>query len=63
MSGLFGGGKMTAPPKAPPPPQVDDARSSLNQVDRALRRRGRSTTILTGEAGLPNLGTTTQVGA
>jgi hypothetical protein len=62
MSGMFGGGKLAAPPKAPPPPQVDDARSSLNQVDRALRRRGRSTTILTGETGLPDLGTTSRVG-
>jgi hypothetical protein len=62
MSGMFGG-KMAAPPKAPPPPMVDDARSKMNEVDRALRRRGRSTTVRTGESGLPNLGDTTRVGS
>lgn len=62
MSGLFSP-KIPTPPKAPPPPMIDDARSRLNEVDRTLRRRGRSTTILTSESGLPNLGTTTQVGS
>lgn len=62
MSGLFG--KAPAPPPpAPPPPMIDDARSKLDSVDKALRRRGRSTTILTGESGLPDLGTVKQVGA
>lgn len=61
MSGLFP--KMPKPPKTPPPPMVDDARSRLNEVDRALRRRGRSTSILTSESGLPDLGSTTQVGS
>jgi hypothetical protein len=62
MSGLFSP-KIKAPPKAPPPPMIDDARSRLNEVDRALRRRGRSTSVLTSESGLPDLGSTTQVGA
>jgi hypothetical protein len=62
MSGMFKP-KMPTPPKAPPPPMIDDARSRLNEVDRALRRRGRSATVLTSESGLPDLGTTTQVGA
>ncbi len=62
MSGLFSP-KIPKPPKAPPPPQIDDARSRLDAVDRALRRRGRSSTILTSESGLPDLGSTTQVGS
>lgn len=62
MSSLFSP-KMPKPPAPVPPPMIDDARSKLNAVDRTLRRRGRSTTILTSEAGLPNLGTTTQVGS
>ncbi len=62
MSGLFGG-NVPKPEKAPPPPMVDDARSKLNEVDRTLRRRGRSTTVLTSESGLPDLGATTRVGA
>ena len=62
MSGLFSP-NIPKPPKAPPPPMIDDARSRLNEVDRTLRRRGRSTTILTSESGLPNLGATTQVGS
>ena len=62
MSGMFSP-KIPKPPSAPPPPMIDDARSKLNQVDRALRRRGRSTSILTSESGLPDLGTTTQVGS
>jgi regulator of extracellular matrix RemA (YlzA/DUF370 family) len=62
MSGILSP-KIPKPPTAPPPPMIDDARSKLNAVDRTLRRQGRSTTILTGESGLPNLGTTTQVGS
>jgi regulator of extracellular matrix RemA (YlzA/DUF370 family) len=62
MAGLISP-KMPKPTAAPPPPMVDDARSRLNAVDRTLRRRGRATTILTGDTGLPDLGTTTQVGS
>lgn len=58
------GGRPNIPAPIPPapPPQIDDARARLNEVDRRVKRRGRSTTILTEESGLPNLGTTTQVG-
>lgn len=46
-------------PVAPPPvPQIDDVAVRRMDADRALRRRGRGTTILTSDAGLPNLGTT-----
>lgn len=62
MSGIFSP-KIPKAPTAPPPPMIDDARSKLNNVDRALRRRGRSTTILTSESGLPDLGATSQVGS
>lgn len=59
MGSLFGGPK----PQAPPPvPQVDNAASMRNARDRALRR-GRATTILTSDNGLPNLGSTTSVSA
>jgi hypothetical protein len=63
MAGLFSKPKIPAPTPSAPPPMIDDARSKLNAVDRTLRRRGRSTTILTGDSGLPDLGTTTQVGS
>lgn len=47
-------------PVAPPPvPQIDDALARQRANDRALLRRGRGTTILTSDNGLPDLGTTT----
>lgn len=46
-----------APKAPPPPPQVDNAALMRNQQDRAVRR-GRGTTVLTGDGGLPDLGTT-----
>jgi hypothetical protein len=57
------GPSIPKPKPPPPPPQIDDARSRLNEVDQRIRRRGRSTTILTESSGLPDLGTTTQVGS
>lgn len=54
MTGLFG------KPDVPPPPAVptiDDAAARMNARDRALRR-GRGTTVLTSDTGLPDLGTT-----
>lgn len=46
-------------PKPPPPvPQVDDASKMRNEQDRQYRRRAAGTTVLTGEQGLPNLGST-----
>mgnify|MGYP001809673049 CR=1 FL=1 len=62
MATLFGGGGPKPPAPAPPPPQVDDATARLNEQDRAARRSGRRTTVLTGDSGLPNLGTTTRTG-
>ena len=60
MSSLFGGGPKPPPP-APPPPQIDDAIARINEQDRTARRSGRRTTVLTGDTGLPDLGTTTKV--
>lgn len=54
MSGLFSKPKV---PEPPPVPTVDDAEARKNAMDRTLRR-GRATTVLTGDTGLPNLGTT-----
>lgn len=59
MAGLFGGTPRV--PAAVPPPQVDDAARRLNDADRAARRAGRQTTLLTGEFGLPDLGSTSFV--
>lgn len=54
MSGLFSKPKT---PEPPPVPTVDDAEARKNAMDRTLRR-GRATTVLTSDTGLPNLGTT-----
>lgn len=61
MSGLLGGGPKAPPPVAPPP-QIDDATARINAEDQASRRRGRKTTVLTSDSGLPDLGTTTKTG-
>lgn len=53
MSGLF----KPKMPAAPAVPQTDDAATLRDQRDRALRR-GRGSTILTGDRGLPDLGVT-----
>jgi hypothetical protein len=44
-------------PAPPPVPTVDDAQARANATDRALRR-GRATTVLTSDQGLPDLGST-----
>jgi hypothetical protein len=54
MSGLFSKPDVPAPP---PVPTVDDAQARANAADRALRR-GRATTVLTSDTGLPDLGKT-----
>lgn len=54
MSSLFSKPDVPAPP---PVPTVDDAAARQNAADRALRR-GRATTALTGDTGLPDLGKT-----
>ena len=62
LLGLFGGGQSASPTLPPPPPQVDDATSRINAEDKAARAAGRKSTILTGDDGLPNLGSTTRQG-
>lgn len=59
MAALFGGGPKP-PAASPPPPQIDDARARQNETDKALRRAGRRSVMLTGDSGLPDLGTTTR---
>lgn len=54
MTSLFSSPKVPAPP---PVPTVDDAGARMNSMDRALRR-GRGTTVLTSDTGLPDLGKT-----
>lgn len=54
MSSLFSKPDVPAPP---PVPTVDDAAARMNAADRALRR-GRGTTVLTSDTGLPDLGKT-----
>lgn len=54
MTGLFGKPDIPAPP---PVPTIDDATAQQNARDRLLRR-GRGTTVLTGDTGLPDLGKT-----
>lgn len=54
MTSLFSKPKVPVPP---PVPTVDDAQARVNAMDRTLRR-GRATTVLASDTGLPNLGTT-----
>jgi hypothetical protein len=54
VSSLFSKPDVPAPP---PVPTVDDAGARMNATDRMLRR-GRATTALTGDTGLPDLGKT-----
>lgn len=54
MTSLFSKPDIPAPP---PVPTVDDAQARMNASDRSLRR-GRATTALTGDTGLPDLGKT-----
>lgn len=58
MTALLGGKTPTV--KQPdPPPQIDQAlQMSRNQSGQ--RKRGLGTTLLTGDAGLPNLGSTSR---
>lgn len=55
---------MPAPP--PPPPTVDQARAAAETRDEMLRRRGRKSTILSGEGGVASpgaVGKTTLIGS
>jgi len=61
LLGLGGGGMQ---PQAPPPvPVLNQAQQDRQREDQALVARGRATTILTSQNGLPNLGSTTSVSA
>ena len=51
--------KPKTPEPPPPVPQIDDAVKMRNEQDRNSLRRGRGTTILTSDKGLPDLGSTT----
>lgn len=64
MSGMLGGSSAATPKVTypSPAPQVDDATSRINAEDRVNQRKGRRSTILTGDTGLPDLGTTTKIG-
>jgi hypothetical protein len=62
ISGLFGGSKPKVMTPAPPP-QVDDAAARMNEAERAAKRKGRKSTVLTGDNGLPDLGATSQTGS
>ena len=59
MASLFSSPKIPSPP---PVPTVDDAQAMQNAQDRSIRR-GRATTALTGDTGLPDLGKTRTPGA
>lgn len=62
MSFLFGGGG--ADIKTPPPtPTLNQAIQNRMAEDQNLVARGRATTILTSNNGLPNLGNTTSPAA
>lgn len=54
MASLFSSPKIPAPPAVP---TIDDAAARMNAMDRSIRR-GRGTTALTGDTGLPDLGKT-----
>ena len=64
MAGLFGGAKPPAPIPPPPTPTLNQAQSDRDAQDAAIMAaRGRQSTILTSQNGLPNLGTTTSAQA
>jgi hypothetical protein len=63
ISGLFGGGKAAKVVTPAPPPQVDDAVARMNEAERVAKRKGRKSTALTGDSGLPDLGATSSTGS
>lgn len=66
MGQMFQGPKMPALPATPPPPTLADANAaSQSQVDALAKRKGRASTLLTGDRGLttgPNVATKTLLG-
>jgi hypothetical protein len=63
ISGLFGGGKKAQVVTPPPAPQVDDATARMNEAEKMAKRKGRKSTVLTGDNGLPDLGATSSPGS
>jgi hypothetical protein len=66
IGNLFKSPSISVPPPPPPPPTVDDARQAAESRDQMLRRRGRSSSILSGPAGpgtTPAAGKTTLIGS
>lgn len=61
MTALFSKPKPPAPP--PPVPQVDEAKAGVSRRNRSLAKKGLASTLLTGEGGLPNLGSVSSVAA
>lgn len=66
MGQMFSSQKMPALPVTPPPPTVDDTTmAAQQQADILAKRRGRASTLLTGDRGLttgPNVATKTLLG-
>lgn len=65
MSSMFRPKMPDVPAPPPPPPTVDEARAAAETRDQMLRRRGRRSTILSGEGGAPapQVGRTTLIGS
>lgn len=66
MGQMFQGQKMPALPATPPPPTMADANTAAqSQADALAKRKGRASTLLTGDRGLttgPNVATKTLLG-
>ena len=64
VSAIFGGPKVpSASPVPPPAPTVDNSQAQLDAAARqqaAAMQRGRSSTMLTGGAGLNDMGSTSK---
>ena len=63
LGSLFGGGKSAKVVAPSPPPQVDDATARMNEAERLAKRKGRKSTVLTSDNGLPDLGATSTPGS
>lgn len=63
MGGLFSKPTYNAPPQPPPPPTVQNSQGALDQAAMAQAerlQRGRASTMLTGGAGVPDMGPTSK---
>lgn len=57
MTKMFGGGSHGSPTPPPPVPTLNQAIAQREADNSALMARGRMTTVMTGDNGLPDLGT------